>query len=284
MLVYRVAGFASTNPHPGKTLETRALLQIADDARRNRRVAEQILGYAIRAFVHLGWSEDAARDYARNMLLGANYGPDDENILRSAMPMPAMTNLAARMVERADMTYSKIAPHIIEGSVLDLGGGSGEIGKRIARDGHSVYIADVRDWRRDTSLGFIPVTNNRIGVLDESYDNVVVLHVFHHSEDPEALLKDAFRVARRRVIFLETVANDLEQFLYDCWMDWFYNRIIHYAERPKDKIPVPCRFLPTAGWEQMVWRLYGLEPVASVDLGIYQFLNPIHHHLFVYDK
>ncbi len=263
------------------------LHRLVEAAHRNPAVADMIRRYVNPALLDLGWTRFNANGFVESCLIQVDdYGPitDWEHILQISMPLPGTTNLAARMSARADLTYAKVGPHILPGSVLDLGGGSGEIAMRIARDGHDVTIADVRDWRRNQSLGFVPVVNNAIAAEDKSHDTVIVLHVFHHSENPEALLKEAFRVARRRVIFIESVTETADEFLYTCWFDWFYNRVIHYSPRPEDKIPVPCRFLPAAGWEQMVLRLYGLTPTVSEDLGIYQILNPIHHRIFVYDR
>lgn len=261
------------------------LHRIVDEAKCNPVVAAMIRSNLMPALQYLGWSLQDTSNFIEDMLLDADYSENGwEEILHSSMPAPGMTNLANRMVERADLTYGKISPHILPGTVLDLGGGSGEIGKRIAADGHDVTIADVRDWRADQSLKFVWILNNEIAARYGSFDTVVVLHVFHHSDDPEKLLKAAFRVARQRVIFIESVTDTMEEWLYTAWFDWFYNRAMHYSADPKNKIPVPCRFFPTVGWKQMVRRLDRLTPTVSQDLGIYQVLNPIHHHLYVYDK
>lgn len=190
------------------------------------------------------------------------------------------------MSKRSVVTLAQFSNHLLPGSILDLGGGSGEIASRVAALGHNVMIADVRDWRsyQHRQLPFITVINNRIDLLDQSVDTVLVLMVLHHSEHPQAIIREAFRVAKQRVVIIESVTNTLTAYRYGCLMDWFYNHIVHYEEDPEKKVPVPCNFLPATGWEQLIWSITGLAPIASRDLGIFQHLNPEHHHLLVYEK
>lgn len=265
------------------------LLSIIDAARRHPRVADRIEHHITEALITLGWTRGGANFIVHDALISPDYGTSLsllENELHHRIFVSAETSLAEPMDARAVRTFMKIIDRIPVCTVLDLGGGSGEIAMRIARYGCKVTIADTIDWRhrKDKDIAFTPVRHNKVRRRDESYDTVVALHVFHHSDDPEALLAEAFRLARSRVIFIESVTNDMVEYMYGCWVDWFYNRVIHYTENPKRKIPVPCRFLPATGWEQMVWRRYSLTPLFSQDLGIYQLLNPEHHHLFVYDK
>ena len=80
------------------------------------------------------------------------------------------------------------------------------------------------------------------------------------------------------------MTENLIGYEYGAWIDWFYNHVIHYAPDIDKKINVPCNFMPATGWGQLVWKLTGLRPSVSTNLGIYQYLNPENHHLFVYDK
>lgn len=270
------------------------LLRTLQGARTNKAVSNKIYQHSIGTLcMELGWAEQNAHNFLadavhKDLIPGHDRLVDWEASLYVRAPMPAMTNLDAAMKRRADHAYARLHPCLSgvgDMSVLDLGGGSGEIGMRIAAEGHKVTIADIRDWRRDPgALDFVQIVGNTVAAEDASFDVVVVLHVFHHSNDPEALLKEAFRVARRGVIFIESVTNDLDEYIYTCWQDWFYNRVLHFSRDPAQKVPVPCRFFPAVGWEQMVYRLYGTLPRVSKSLGIYQPLSPIHHHLLVFDK
>lgn len=192
--------------------------------------------------------------------------------------------LQERMQERAQLCLDVISPHLKKGeSVLDLGGGSGEVANLMQAQGCKVTIADVLNWNK-SGLPFVQVKDNHVALPDGSFDTVVVLTVFHHSDDPAALVSEAFRLAKNRVIFIESVTENPQEFAYGAWIDWFYNRVINYSPEPQKKINVPLHFLPSGKWEELVRTLTGLTPKVSQSLGIYQWLNPEHHHLFVYEK
>ncbi len=193
-------------------------------------------------------------------------------------------HLSVLMQQRTGLWMSKIIPYLHRGmNTLDLGGGSGHVAAAIAHEcSCEVTVADVLDWRRE-KVAFLPVSDNRVNVPDGCFDQVVVLTVFHHSDDSQALVREAFRLARKRVVFIESVTEDLLMYQYGAWIDWFYNHVVHYSTDITQKIHVPCYFLPATSWEQMVWRLTGLTPSVSKNLGIFQVLNPENHHLFVYD-
>ena len=191
--------------------------------------------------------------------------------------------LSDKMKERAGEWFDKIRPYLLKSKTLDLGGGSGEVAMLMQKHGRHVSIADVLNWSR-FDLPFIQVKDNKMTVKDGEFDQVVLLTVFHHTDDPSALVKEAFRVAKKRVIFIESVTENQVGFAYGAWVDWFYNRVVHYSKDPSKKINVPCNFTSATGWEQLVWKLTGLKPKYSVNLGIFQYLNPENHHLFVYEK
>lgn len=194
-------------------------------------------------------------------------------------------SLDAMMTERASVVAQWISPSIERGtSVLDFGGGSGHIARHLrAHKECGVTIADVIDWRATDDVPYIAVVEERTNEPDKSHDNVLLLTVAHHSEKPDRVISEVFRLTRRRVIIIESVTNTLIEYIYGCWIDWFYNRVIHFNEDPTKKIPVPCKFRPASGWEQLIWDLTGLSPCETVPLGIHQDLNPENHCVFVYD-
>jgi hypothetical protein len=206
-----------------------------------------------------------------------------ENELHSQLKSNGIyKNLDMRMKERAQKWFNAAKLYFLKTDTLDLGGGSGEVANLMQKFGCKTTIADVINWNK-FDIPFLPVKNNKIRVKDKMFNQVVLFTVFHHTDDVSALVKETFRVANKRVIFIESVTENLIGYRFGAWIDWFYNRIIHYSSDITKKIDVPCNFLPSAGWEQLVWKLTGLKPTISTNLGIFQFLNPENHHLFVYD-
>jgi 2-polyprenyl-3-methyl-5-hydroxy-6-metoxy-1,4-benzoquinol methylase len=181
--------------------------------------------------------------------------------------------------------FETLRPYLLKGAkTLDLGAGSGKISKKIDEYGCPCSIADALNWSQ-VDLPFVQVKDNEIAAPDGAYDQLTAYAVFHHSSDPKKLMTEAFRVAKQRVIFVESTADTLDEYLYTSWMDWFANRItFHYAEDPAKKIAVPCNFESSYGWEKSALRIANLRPTHSVPIGIKQEFAPLRHHILVYDK
>jgi hypothetical protein len=190
------------------------------------------------------------------------------------------------MQERTQAWFDVLEDHLIEEvSTLDLGGGSGELAEWIQKICRcSVTIADELDWRKCPDIPYVSVTDNHVDAPDGAYEQVVAVTAFHHTDNPPALVAEAFRLARQRVIFIESVTENLMMYAYASSIDHIYNRLLYHNLDITKKINVPCNFLPATGWEQLVWKLTGLKPTVSQNLGIFQDLNPEQHHLLVYNK
>ena len=193
------------------------------------------------------------------------------------------SKLNEKMSERASMWFEKIAPYLLQKPTLDFGGGSGEVAMLMQKHGCRATIADAINWNK-TQLPFMQIKDNVVSAKNNSFDQVVVLTVFHHSDDVSKTVSESFRVAKKRLVFIESVTENQLGYSYGAWIDWFYNRVIHFSDDPAKKINVPCNFLPSDGWENLVWKLTGLKAKISESLGIFQWLNPENHHLFAYEK
>ena len=268
---------------------TETLTRLIRTAANHPDVAQNIRRHATGILTHLGMSWTDAADFidlAIRMTATSDWLLATESALSDSLPLIVDRMRERRMTERGTRTFARFANLLEPGTVLDLGGGSGEIGAMMKEHGNEVSLADIRDWRGANArrLPFLAVSNNAIPLDSGSIDAVVVLMALHHSNNPKMMLAEAFRVARRDVIIIESVTNTLEEYLYGCWIDWFYNRVLHFVEDAGLRIPIPCNFLPATGWEQLGWKLSGLTPRISKDLGIFQDLNPEHHWLFQWKK
>lgn len=266
-------------------MNPRALKQIVENAQCNPHASGIIRRHATGILVHLGVSHEEADQFIlkeiENKKIKDLYVWEAE-LYEKLSKLGIYNNLDKRMKERAKEWFKPIKPHLLKAKTLDLGGGSGEVSILMKEFGCDVTIADVLNWSK-YDFPYISVVNNRMQIPDNAFDQVVLLTVFHHTNDVSALITEAFRVAKKRVIFVESVTENVVGYDYGAWIDWFYNHMIHYSKDPEKKINVPCNFLPATGWEQLVRKLTGLTPTASINLGIYQYLNPENHHLFVYN-
>lgn len=108
--------------------------------------------------------------------------------------------LEREMEKRALKILEIIKPYLLPGeSVLDLGCGSGEIATLLQKDGFMVSCADAIDWRISAqNLDFYPVVKNIIcnpnttKPINKKFEQAVVLTVWHHTNNVDALVKRYF--------------------------------------------------------------------------------------------
>ncbi len=198
--------------------------------------------------------------------------------------------------DRAERIMKQIRPYVHGNTILDLGCGDGAVGAALAKQGYHVELADVYEhpFIKTHALPFI-ACNQRERVPKEEglYDNVLLLTVMHHSDDPRATLQDAKRLTKSggRIIIIESVygisdespfgqLSHEEQFKTNQFFDHFYNRVLHYSSDPKSKVNVPFNFNTPKGWEYEFCRA-GLKKIQYVPLGLDQPSVPEYHTLHV---
>ena len=109
------------------------------------------------------------------------------------------------MRRNAQRRFRKIRPYLVGQTLLDVGAAEGWIGEAVAEEcGMEVDLVDVVDLNR-TGLPHQVYDGRRLPFPDKSRDSVTVLLTLHHCEDPAAVLAEAVRVARQRIIVTESV-------------------------------------------------------------------------------
>jgi SAM-dependent methyltransferase len=112
---------------------------------------------------------------------------------------------------------------------------------------------------------------------DRAFDTTLLLLVLHHCDAAEAVLDEAVRVTRRRLIVTESVyRNRLDRFWLRA-LDGRFNRLRHGG-----RMAAPLAFRTDPEW-QALFASRGLRPVATGWLGS-RTERLIHHpRLFVLD-
>lgn len=121
---------------------------------------------------------------------------------------------------RARFVVRLIRPHLPSGPVLDLGAGTGHTAVRLAQDGCSVTMADVPPHAgalgqrlvaapiaarlgREYGVPRVLYDGVTLPFPDRAFSAVLLAFVLHHCPDPLAVLREAARVSRGRVLVLE---------------------------------------------------------------------------------
>lgn len=141
-----------------------------------------------------------------------------------------------------------IKKHLHPGeTLLDLGGGTGFFARWLSdHAGVAATVSDIVDYEenRDPSLPFIHHPDPRhVPCPDKSFDVVLLMFVLHHidtGEHQERIIREATRVARKRVIVIEDTPES-------SW-DWGMNSLVDWALNVRHGIPTPFTFRSSRSW------------------------------------
>jgi SAM-dependent methyltransferase len=176
----------------------------------------------------------------------------------------------------------KLAPHLQPGwEVLDLGSGTGRLARWLRkRTGIVPTLADVVEFgNRVAGLPYVRLDDPRSTPFeDDSFDAVIMLFVLHHVaawEDQEALLREAIRVSRNRVILIEDTPMSRTDRVFNTAWDWALNL--------RHGVPKPFTFRTVEGWRGLFGRLNLIERVSETYRPVWPTLATYRHTLFVLD-
>jgi SAM-dependent methyltransferase len=151
-----------------------------------------------------------------------------------------------------------VAPWIVGERVLDLGAGEGHVTAALGRRG--VYAVDVGCFRR-AAVPYAVYDGRRLPFADAAFDTTLVLLTLHHCEPAEAVLDEAIRVTRARLVVTESVYRNTRELFWLRALDGRVNRLRHGG-----RMRVPLAFRSPEGWESL-FAARGLRPVARRWLG-----------------
>ncbi len=189
-------------------------------------------------------------------------------LLDAAPPAPAMGLLAGlhgslifnRRTRVLSACFAELLP--ADAKVLDVGCGDGLIDRLIAQRRPDVTISGVDlIVRPQTHIPVAAFDGKRIPFEDGAFDIVMFVDVLHHTDDPETLLREARRVARRAVVLKDHTRDGLLAGPTLRFMDWVGNA--------PHGIPLPYNYWPERRWPEAFAAL-GLTPAIWLNrLGLY---------------
>ncbi|MEM8772283.1 MAG: class I SAM-dependent methyltransferase [Pseudomonadota bacterium] len=93
-----------------------------------------------------------------------------------------------------------MAPHLPGGPLLEIGSGPGSVLFELRRAEHKLIGVDIRDSSYNDSLRPILSDGGALPFADKTFSASLLLTTLHHARDPERLIREAARVARRILI------------------------------------------------------------------------------------
>ena len=121
---------------------------------------------------------------------------------------------------------ARIAPHLRPGDrVLDVGCGGGQLGAALmAQAPEGVVIVGLERFRRGGEPIEVHVYDGgAIPFEDASYDVVILADVLHHENDPDYLLSECRRVAKRFLIVKDHQLEGIAAWSRLSLIDWAAN-------------------------------------------------------------
>jgi len=159
--------------------------------------------------------------------------------------------------------------------LLDLGSGSGVLGKQIEKKFDAkVQGVDIVDMRvvdvplkiyDGKDLSFIP---------KDEYDVVLISYVLHHTGNPENILKQSKEITKKRIIIFEDLNEGFLGKIY-CY---FHGRLYDLFFLRNS---IPAKFFTEKEWNGIFEEL-GLKIIYSKEKKY--FLNPVKRKMFVLEK
>ncbi|MGH2654626.1 MAG: class I SAM-dependent methyltransferase [Actinomycetota bacterium] len=174
----------------------------------------------------------------------------------------------------------RLAPHLAPGmSVLDVGSGTGRLSRWLAsRAGIRPTLTDVVEFdNRVLDLPYVRLDDPLVLPFpDRAFDTVMMLFVLHHIErwaDQERLVREAARVAGRRLLIIEdTPTSRVDRAMNVAW-DWVLNL--------RHGVPRPFTFRTARGWTEVFGRSGLRVRHAETYRARWPTLMTYHHTLFV---
>lgn len=129
---------------------------------------------------------------------------------------------------RLNVLVKLVQPHLRPNdSVLDVGCGSGMLGKAVLRDpstpGGITYMGVEKNPRGGEPIEVVAYDGDHLPFEDGSIDVVLIADVLHHEANPLHLLTDASRVSRRLVVVKDHKIDGLLAQWRVSFLDWAAN-------------------------------------------------------------
>lgn len=178
------------------------------------------------------------------------------------------TPLHTRLV--ANRRVSVLARHMSEllpsGSHtgLDIGCGSGEILGLLNEYRPELKLTGAEVIARDDAhIPIVQYDGKSLPFEDGSFDFTMMVDVLHHTDDPEATLKEAVRVSRRFVLIKDHYCENVLDDSVLRFMDWVGNRA--------HGVHLPFNYLSNARWQDLFPKCGLKMEEVRPHLGLYPF-------------
>jgi alpha-1,6-mannosyltransferase len=122
-----------------------------------------------------------------------------------------------KMVERSiparlKIKQARISRHLLKGeNILDIGTGNGGLCHALRGEGFDITPLDVQNLSFFADVQPTIYDGKTIPYPDKTFDTSLLITMLHHTPSPEAVLDEALRVTRTRLVIMEDVYRNIFQ-------------------------------------------------------------------------
>jgi len=131
---------------------------------------------------------------------------------------------------------------------LDVGCGSGELAMKIQNKRPDIKLTGTDVFvRENTAIKVLEFDGLHLPFEDNSHDFVMISDVLHHTNNPEALLRECKRVAKSFILIKDHICDSTWDKQILSFMDWVGNRGY--------EVVLPYNYLSTKNWNDIYSRI-----------------------------
>lgn len=97
--------------------------------------------------------------------------------------------------------------------ILDIGCGNGLISLYLQKKGFDVTALDVENLAYSEDIKVVVYDGKNIPFTENQFDTALLITVLHHTDNPEKVLQEAVKVAKKIVIIEDIYENRFQQYL-----------------------------------------------------------------------
>lgn len=124
------------------------------------------------------------------------------SVRKKLLSRPTVQRFVLRLAEpRSQDIYRQIQPFLQKDqTILDIGPGIGDVTLAMQQAGHMVTPLDVENLSCTPLVQPVLYDGRTMPFADNSFDIATIITTMHHAKDPDRVLAEAARVAKRLVI------------------------------------------------------------------------------------
>ena len=122
------------------------------------------------------------------------------------------------LTKRAKDLVFRIHPYLNKTErILDLGAGTCHISRELECLGHTVTPVDVTNQSWIKTIQSAEYNGKNLSFPDHHFDTVILITILHHTKNPEEIVAEAARVAKKVIIIEDLVCNPFHKWITSVW-------------------------------------------------------------------